>query len=36
MWLDFLDNYGGRIKADGLDNFYDLMMDPITAEICKK
>ena len=35
MWLDFLDMYGGRIKADGLDNFYDLMMDPITVHICK-
>lgn len=36
MWLDFLDNFGGRIKADGLDNFYDLMMDPITVEICRE
>ena len=35
MWLSILDEYGGRIKADGLDNFYDLMMDPITQEICK-
>ena len=35
MWLDFLDNYGGRIKADGLDNFYDCMFDPITKEICR-
>lgn len=35
MWLSILDDYGGRIKADGLDNFYDLMMDPITQEICK-
>lgn len=35
MWLDFLDSFGGRIKADGLDNFYDLMMDPITKEICE-
>lgn len=35
MWLGVLDDYGGRIKADGLDNFYDLMMDPITVEICK-
>lgn len=35
MWLDFLDQYGGRIKADGLDNFYDLTMDPITVDICK-
>ena len=34
MWLDFLDNFGGRIKADGLDNFYDCMFDPITKEIC--
>lgn len=35
MWLDFLDNFGGRIKADGLDNFYDCMFDPITKEICR-
>ena len=35
MWLNVLDDFGGRIKADGLDNFYDLMMDPITVEICK-
>lgn len=35
MWLAVLDDYGGRIKADGLDNFADLMMDPITVEICK-
>ena len=35
MWVDFLDLYGGRIKADGLDNFYDLMMDPITVNVCK-
>lgn len=35
MWLDFLDNYGGRINADGLDNFYDLMIDPITAQTCR-
>jgi hypothetical protein len=34
MWLSILDNFGGRIKADGLDNFYDLMFDPITKEIC--
>ena len=32
IWLNVLDDYGGRIKADGLDNFYDLMMDPITSE----
>lgn len=35
MWTDFLDGFGGRIKADGLDNFYDLTMDPITVDICK-
>ena len=35
MWVDFLDMFGGRIKADGLDNFYDLTMDPITVDICK-
>ncbi len=34
MWLDFLDNFGGRILADGLDNFEDLFMDPITEEVC--
>lgn len=35
MYLEFLDDFGGRIKADGLDNFYDLMMDPITVETLK-
>lgn len=34
MWFDFLDKFGGRILADGLDNFKDLMMDPITVEVC--
>ena len=32
MYLDFLDMFGGRIKADGLDNFQDCMVDPITRE----
>ena len=32
MYLDFLDMFGGRIKADGLDNFQDCMIDPITKE----
>lgn len=32
MYLEFLDNFGGRVKADGLDNFYDLLIDPITRE----
>lgn len=35
MWTEMLDNFGGRIKADGLDNFYDLMFDPITKRVCK-
>lgn len=35
MWLDFLDDFGGRILSDGLDNFADLFMDPITEEVCK-
>lgn len=34
MWTEQLDHFGGRIKADGLDNFYDLMFDPITVRIC--
>ena len=33
MYIDFLDNFGGRIKADGLDNAYDCMIDPITEEV---
>ena len=33
MYLDFLDNFGGRIKADGIENFYDCMIDPITEEV---
>ena len=36
MYLDFLDQFGGRIKADGLDNFYNLMIDkPITYNSLK-
>ena len=34
-WLDFLEDFGGRILADGLDNFEDLFMDPITKEVCE-
>lgn len=33
MYLDFLDNFGGRIKADGLDNAYDCTIDPITKKV---
>ena len=35
MYLEFLDNFGGRIKADGLDNFYNLMIDPMTEDSLK-
>ena len=35
MWLDFLDDFGGRILSDGLDNFEDLFLDPITKEVCE-
>ena len=34
MWLDFLDEFGGRILSDGLDNFADMFIDPITEEVC--
>lgn len=34
-WLDFLDNFGGRILTDGLENFSQVFMDPITVEVCK-
>ena len=33
MYLDFLDDYGGTLKADGLENSYDCMLDPITKEL---
>ena len=26
MYLDFFDLFGGRIMADGLDNFYDVIL----------
>lgn len=32
IYIEFLDNFGGRIKADGLDNFYDLMIDPMIKD----
>ena len=35
MYLEFLDNFGGRIKADGLDNFYDLFVDPMIEDTLK-
>ena len=33
MYLDFLDAFGSRIMADGLDNFYDVFLDPITLDV---
>ena len=33
MYLDFFDAFGGRIMADGLDNFYDVFLDPITLDV---
>ena len=38
MYYEFLDNYGGGglIRADGLENSYDCMLDPITKEILEK
>lgn len=35
MWTEMLDLFGGRIKADGIDNFYDLMFDPISIRTCE-
>ena len=35
MWTEMLDFFGGRLKADGLDNFYDLMFDPISIRTCE-
>jgi hypothetical protein len=35
MWVEMLDNFGGRIKSDGLDNFKDLEFDPITVQVCR-
>ena len=35
MYLELLDNFGGRLKGDGIDNFYDCMIDPITLDVLK-
>ena len=36
MYLDFLDNFCGRSRSDGLDNFYNLLIDkPITYNTLK-
>ena len=34
-WIEALDHFGGRQKSDGLDNFKELMFDPISIEVCK-
>lgn len=36
VYIDYLENFGGRLLSDGLDNFYDLMIDPITEEVLEK
>lgn len=33
FWIETLDNFGGRLKADGIENFYECMIDPITYEV---
>lgn len=35
MWIEMLDLFGGRTRADGLDSFANLMMDPLTKEVCE-
>lgn len=35
MWLTFLEDFGGVLISDGLDNFAELFMDPITKEVCE-
>lgn len=36
MYLEFLDDYGGRRMADGIENFWQLMVDPITFETLER
>ena len=33
MYIEFLDLFGGRSRADGIDNFNDCLIDPITKEV---
>jgi len=33
MYYELLDDFGGKSRADGLDNFYDCMIDPITKQV---
>ena len=32
IYVEMLDNFGGRVKADGLDNFKDLFLDPMIKD----
>ena len=32
-YYELLDDFGGKSRADGLDNFYDCMIDPITKQV---
>ena len=34
-WVNELENFGGRVKSDGLDNFKDLMYDPISVGVSR-
>ena len=36
MYLEFLENYTNNLNADGLENSYDCMIDPITKEILER
>ena len=36
MYLEFLENYTNSLNADGLENSYDCMIDPITKEILER
>lgn len=33
IYTEMLDDFGGRLIADGLENFYECMLDPITVEV---
>ena len=33
MYYELLDDFGGKSRAEGLDNFYDCLVDPITEEV---
>ena len=35
FWIDMLEEFGTRNRSDGLDAFANLLMDPITVEVCK-